>query len=437
MNSKSLHVVILSFVLSILSACSSSRKITKELTDHLNSETFGQSFTGFALYDIEREEFLLEQNSNKYFIPASNDKLLTFYASIKELGDSIPGIKYYSSQDSLVVWGTGDPSFLNPNTPDSKVLDFLRKSSKNLYLASPPFASAPLGPGWAWDDYNDYYSAERSPFPIYGNVVSFKWNLGGSIPQIQPKYFAENIEENKDISKLIKRELDSNTFDYNPLLLKEVDEINIPFKTSAEITAELLSDTLQKPVTLIPWPSNIKAKTIETLYSVAADSLYKQMLHKSDNFIAEQLLLLISGNHSDTLSTSSAIKHIQSNYYQILPDSIKWVDGSGLSRYNLTTPRILVSVLERIYKEVPKERLFELLPAGAKTGIFKGEYVGDKAFLFAKSGSLSNNYSLSGYLLTKSGKTMIFSFMNNNYMVPTSEIKKAMEMVLLKIRNSY
>ncbi|MGB3775183.1 MAG: D-alanyl-D-alanine carboxypeptidase, partial [Leeuwenhoekiella sp.] len=46
-------------------------------------------------------------------------------------------------------------------------------------------------------------------------------------------------------------------------------------------------------------------------------------------------------------------------------------------------------------------------------------------------------HSLSGFIKTKSGKTLIFSFMNSNYVVPTSTLKKGMEQILLTIRDSY
>lgn len=437
MSSKPIISLILLLFISFFYSCSSSRKIAKELSHHLNSEVFEQSFTGFALYDAEKKKFIVEQNSKKYFTPASNIKLLTFYASLKELEDSIPGIRYITTPDSLIFWGTGDPSFLNPNLPESGVLNFLQHTAKDLYLATSPNIISPLGPGWAWDDYNDYYSAERSQFPIYGNVVNFKWNLENTFPQTVPSYFSEHLKDHRNLPRLIQRKIDSNIFDYNAALLKENLESNIPFKTSSELTAELLSDTLQRPIKLVTKPSNLQQREVQTVYSVAADSLYKEMLQESDNFIAEQLLLLISEKISDTTSTDLAIDYLQPTYFQDLPDTIKWVDGSGLSRYNLITPRTLVSILEKIMKQVPKERLFKLLPAGGESGTLKNSYLGEETYIFAKSGSLRHNYSLSGYLMTKSGKLMIFSFMNNNYITPSSEIKKAMEKIFLKIRNSY
>ncbi|WP_010228657.1 D-alanyl-D-alanine carboxypeptidase/D-alanyl-D-alanine endopeptidase [Gillisia marina] len=436
MKSKILHFFLLLAIISSLFSCSSTQQLKKELSRELTSEIFNQSFTGFALYDLEKKEFVIEQNSNKYFTPASNTKLLTFYASLKELGDTIPGIRYYSTQDSLVFWGTGDPSFLNPKFSHSKVFDFLKNSSKKLYLATSIGTNPSLGSGWAWDDYNDAYSAERSQFPIYGNLVNFKWRSSDTLPISSPPYFSEFLVKDMQASNSIRRDVDSNTFKYN-IPKNEILDKNIPFKTSPELSVKLLSDTLSKPVTVISKNLKLTNKKTQTIYSVASDSLYKEMLVESDNFIAEQLLLLISEKISDSLNTNSAIDYIQSAYFNDLPDEIKWVDGSGLSRYNLITPRTLIAILERIFKEVPKKQLFELFPANGKTGTLKNWDASAEPYIYAKSGSLRNNYSLSGYLETNSGKLMIFSFMNNNYVLPSSVIKKQMEKILLEIRNSY
>ena len=155
------------------------------------------------------------------------------------------------------------------------------------------------------------------------------------------------------------------------------------------------------------------------------------MLHVSDNMLAEQLILLCS--KADTLNTQKSIESIMKNYLSDLPDKARWVDGSGLSRYNLFTPRSIVKLLQKIYQEVPKERLFELLPAGGQPGTLRNMFKGNQPFIFAKSGSFSNNYNLSGYLIGRSGKTYLFSFMNNSFMNPMSEIRKEVDRILTNI----
>src|SRR5690606_33839696 len=131
---------------------------------------------------------------------------------------------------------------------------------------------------------------------------------------------------------------------------------------------------------------------------------------------------------SDTLDGRLAQKYMLEHDLSDLTQPPKWVDGSGLSRYNLFTPESMVQVLNKMYDEFPKDRLFSLFPVGGVSGTLENWYPGNpEPYIFAKSGSLSNNYNLSGYLITKSGKTLIFSFMNNHYLESTTGVKNHMQ----------
>ena len=416
-------------------ACNATKVSMKSVYRKLNeSPVFIHNHTGFSLYDISEKKTLLEYNANRYFIPASNTKLFTFYASLKILGDSIPAFHYQISGDSLIFWGTGDPSFLNPDLPKSKAFDFLKNRPEKLYFSNDNFTGSFFGNGWSWDDYNDYYAAEISSFPIHGNIVRFTGNKENTL-KVTPNFFSEKTYNwSKSATFSVQRDLGANLFSYpagkeiNPKYVQDV-----PFKTGAEVITGLLTDTLKKEVILINKPLT---ETAKIFYSLPADTLYKRMLHVSDNMIAEQLMLLNSNALSNNLNTEIGIDSVEKKYLFDLLDSPKWVDGSGLSRQNLFTPRSIVALLHKIYEIVPEERLFKLLPAAGKSGTLKNLLKTDKPFIFAKSGSLNNNYCLSGFLITKKGKTLIFSMMNNDFVNSTSDIRKEVIKILQEIHDN-
>ncbi|MFN4761547.1 D-alanyl-D-alanine carboxypeptidase/D-alanyl-D-alanine-endopeptidase [Gillisia sp. Q332] len=431
---KNLFIILFSSL--FLISCSSAKKLNRQLNQQFKAEVFVQSFTGFMIYDPVKKKTLYDFNSQKYFTPASNIKLLTFYAGLKVLEDSIPALKYVVKNDSLVFWGTGDPSFLYSELPESKVLSFLKNRKENLYYLPPVFTEEHFGPGWAWDDYNAYYSVERSAFPIYGNYAVFEFFPGDSIPVSLPGSFKRNLIPGQENSNRIRRSLEKNTFLYKPFTGSEGFTQIVPFKTSDELFAELLSDTLQKPIEILKIRPEDLSET-KTVFSIASDSLYKQMLQQSDNFLAEQTLLMVAGKISDSLKTDIAISHILEQHLNDLPDKPNWVDGSGLSRYNLITPRNMVFLLQEIAEIVPSQRLFSLLPAGGRSGTLQNSYLAKEPYIFSKTGTLRNNHALSGFLKTKSGKILIFSFMNNNYPNSSAEIKKQMEIILKGIHENY
>ncbi|MDN5216345.1 D-alanyl-D-alanine carboxypeptidase [Fulvivirgaceae bacterium BMA12] len=400
------------------------------------SPVFDKYFMGFSLYDPGSGTVIHEINSDKYFTPASNTKLFTFYASVKYLGDSIQALKYVNKGDSLIFWGTGDPSFLHPDLhQNEKVFNFLKNQSGVLVFSGQNYFNQRFGPGWAWDDYPYYYSVETASFPVYGNTVRFSAAPFNTL-RVSPEVFTDSVQHksaNHSPRPRIIRAEHSNRFYFHPHQLPR-DTTVIPLKYSMPTLIHLLQDTLGRHVSHQSLPIDPASKT---LYSIPADSVYKIMLQESDNFLAEQLLLLVGAAINDSLHTSKTITYLQDSLLSNLPDKPIWVDGSGLSRYNLFTPRTMVKLLENIYQSVPEDRLFQLMPAGGVNGTIASWYEGEKPYIFAKTGTLSNNHCLSGYLITASGKRLIFSFMHNNYPFGSSVTKKAMAPILAFIRANY
>ncbi len=414
-----------------LASCSPKAYVSKELA---KAETQFHDHIGFMLYDLEEKKSVVEYNSAKYFTPASNTKIFTFYTSLKLLGDSLPAIKYIERNDSLIFWGLGDPSFLYRNSyHNDRIYNFLTQSKKKLFFSSSNFNEEHFGPGWAWDDYNDDYSVERSPLPLFGNLVSVVKKKGNWVTQ--PLLFMSHFSVADSVTGKSgpKRELDSNNLTFFPSKTKE-QEWQVPYNYSNDLLVELLSDTLKKQVAELNLPLPKNAKTIK---SVLSDSLYSVLMKVSDNFIAEQLLLACAAQVSDTLNTDIAIKYSLEHFLLDLPDDVRWVDGSGLSRYNLFTPRSVVKMWQKMYEEVPQERLFKLLATGGQPGTLESFYQADKPYVFGKTGSLSNNHCLSGYLITKKGKIFIFSFMNSNFVAPSGEVRAMMQRVLTNLHDNY
>lgn len=396
-----------------------------------------QDHIGFSVYDPDSKKTLFDYKSANYFTPGSNTKIFTFYASLKLLGDSVPALRYIFSGDSLIFWGTGDPSLLYQYTQSNdRVLNFLKSNAQNRKLVFSPenFKTDHFGAGWAWDDYSDYYAVERSPFPLYGNIVSV--SKRGDVVNITPSVFQHQVSiGDSRKSNAVVRDLTSNTFVYHtgPVPTRKV--FDIPMRVTPELTKILLEDTLHQPIVIADIPVRQSAQYI---YSIPSDSLYQVMMQESDNFIAEQLLLLCANALSDTLKPEIAIDYVKKHFLLNLKDKPVWVDGSGLSRYNLFTPRSVVQLWEKIYRDVPRERLFALLATGgAKNGTLKNYFKSDQPYVFGKTGSLSNNHCLSGFLVTKKGKTLIFSFMNSNFIKPVGEVRLEMESILKDLYEKY
>lgn len=435
-----------SILLLVFSSCAVQKKVSSPYQPIINQiETAPanqQHQVGFVLRELGGNQDLVSINADHYFTPASNTKLFTFYTALNMLDDSVPTFQYLIKKDSLIIWPMADASFLHPDFMTQKAFDFLKNANQNIYMVDGRYQGEKFGKGWSWDDYNDDYQAEITDFPLYANSlkVSVKNGKLKYRPDL-PSMYLSDVTINNQL-KRIKRGLENND-----LQVPQNVDINfhqtIPLHLSHSIIENLLTDTLlatglvTKPVESLSWrPIPADAKVF---YSIKTDSLYQYMLQNSDNFLAEELLLNCAANQNLTMSTDSVIYFSQSNYLTDLPDKIQWKDASGLSRLNLVTPRDLTTLLQKIYTKIGDQQLlFSFLPNGGKSGTLRNMFKnGEPPFVFAKSGSLSNNYNLSGYLIGKSGKKYVFSLMNNNFVQPSYNIRAEVENLLTFIHNNY
>ncbi|MCE7068650.1 D-alanyl-D-alanine carboxypeptidase/D-alanyl-D-alanine-endopeptidase [Dyadobacter sp. CY326] len=424
-----MRTLVLFFSVLTLSGCSVSHYLKRELK---HSTVLSQQHTGVSIQNLDGKKELAAYQSDKYYNPASNTKLFSYYAGLCALGDSIPGLEYLEWGELLIIRGTGDPSLLHPDLPHSKVFDFLQSRKEPIFFTPYNFENKRFGPGWAWGDYNDYYQPEVSPLPVYGNIARFTGE--GSLKfKASPSFWNKSMVFDTTASG-IERDETQNLFHHSKLAVPQGLIQDVPVRMTDALTVQLLSDTLKREVKLINIPLEIELKKIN---SIPSDSLYKRMMQVSDNMLAEQLMLLYASANGLPLNTEKAIAHAVKQHMSDLPDRPVWKDGSGLSRYNLFTPRTIVALLQKIYQKVPREKLFQILPAGGKSGTLGNLFKGQEPFVYAKTGSLSNNYCLSGYLITKKGKTLVFSFMNNNFTRPSSEVRSEVARILTGLHNKF
>ncbi|SFO43808.1 D-alanyl-D-alanine carboxypeptidase / D-alanyl-D-alanine-endopeptidase (penicillin-binding protein 4) [Algoriphagus ornithinivorans] len=391
---------------------------------------FSGHLTGFMLYDLDSQRVLYEKNSQINFIPASTTKLFTLFAALAILQDSTQTLRYLPAGDTLKIWGAGDPSwkYLSFRQPD---FEKIWKNYRVIQFSDANQVSPAFGYGWQWDDYYYDYSAERSPLPIAGNLLEVK--KVGNRPEVLPSRFQKSIRTTTLPIKELERDFHSNTFSYNPSTFVGREKY-IPLLTSGNLTAELAQEITGKKwiYKKEPLPPNHKVFRGAPLVP-----LLQEMMLESDNFIAEQMLWMVSDRIFKTLDTERAIEFIKKTYFFDLPDQPKWVDGSGLSRHNLFTPRSMVGLIEKLYRILPEAQLYQLLPTGGKTGTLKNSFQAAQPYVFAKTGTISNHYSLVGIIKTNRGKTYAFAFMNSNYLHSASAVRREVEKVMIQVRDFF
>lgn len=91
-------------------------------------------------------------------------------------------------------------------------------------------------------------------------------------------------------------------------------------------------------------------------------------------------------------------------------------DGSGMSTYNRVAPRAMVGFLRWVAAQPWGGAWRSSLPVGGVDGTLAGRFKGSalEGRIFAKTGTLNATNALSGYLIAKSGRTLLFSAYAND-----------------------
>ena len=435
--SNHLRLLFLGFYL-LVCGIAFAQKASKELKDFVDKPFVKTAQVGICVYDANTDKYIQQYQSDKYFIPASNTKLFSLYAGLKYIGDSLIGIRYLERDSAILLLPAGDPTLLHPDYSRQPVIDFLKSKKKPIYVTSPNWQEQALGRGWSWDDYNDEYMVERSPLPVYGNII--KWEQAqqsdGSFNSFSSPEVNWKVNFNSDSSSkkfFVKRDWCANIFQITQGTEKTAEQ-DVPFVTNGLGSAiELLKDTVGKNIFILPTQSIIPNSKFTVLRSQPVDSIFRPMMFRSDNFFAEQTLLMASNERLGLMNDQEMIDTLLNTDLKDLPQKPVWVDGSGLSHYNLFSPEDFIFLLKKLKYEFGLERMKRILPTGGQ-GTLGNRYKQDSGYVFAKTGSLSGVITFSGYLITKKNHLLLFSILVNNNNGGEREIRDAIQQYIGELR---
>ena len=436
-------LLFLTFYFLILTSCSLQKQISKSAVAFvLKDSSLTSTHVGISIYEPATSKYWYNYQGDHYFVPASNTKILTCYAAMKYLGDSLVTFLVKENADSIFLKPCGDPTFLNNEYPNQQFFDYLKATNRNIVVVyNNKDQVEGLGSGWAWNDYQESYLAERSVMPIYGDVITFETRDNSLIafpPIVKSPYMNEPMIQligRGDKFKIV-REQDENKFNIS-VSESAFRKAQIPFKTKWGITNfEFLRDTLNKPKGRVMFSLLLSFDGYKKIHSQPTDSLLKPMMHRSDNFFAEQTLLMVSNELLGVMNDEKIIDTLLKTNFRELPQKPRWVDGSGLSRYNLFSPQDFVAIFNKMKTDFGMDRIRNILPTGNE-GTLTNYYKTESGFIFAKTGTLSGVVSLSGFLYTKKNKLLIFSVLVNNHNSPATAVRKAVEKFIEGVRNKF
>lgn len=435
--------LVIILVLGFLFSCKTQKQITSIKTPTISLvDSFAKQFIfddtdlksahiGISIFNTSTQNFIYNYQANKFFVPASNTKIPTCYLAMKYLGDSITAFQYKKTDSNgVIIRPTADPTFLHAEYNSSRQINFL-KSFNKIEIALPKYNIRNYGSGWAWNDFEETYMAPRSIFPAYGNVAVFE-KVNTSIKGT-PSYLLATTQINATQNEkgiIVKRLWNSNQFTVTD---GKTATVEIPFITDINEAQKIIANETNIPVSI---SFDTTTKDWIKYYSQPTDTMLSVMMHRSDNYFAEQSLIMSGFEKNGIFGDAETIENALKTDFALMPHKPRWVDGSGLSRYNLFTPEDFVWLLNKIKNEFSWNRISTIFETGGE-GTISSYYKKYEGKFFAKTGTLGNQVALSGYFFSKNNTMYIFSVLVNNHQTSATNVRKAVEKYLSAVIENY
>jgi serine-type D-Ala-D-Ala carboxypeptidase/endopeptidase (penicillin-binding protein 4) len=418
---------------------------------------FDTTLISLDVYDLTKNRPIFAKNQNFLLDAASNMKILTASAALYFLN---PDYKFRTSlyytgsinkgvlNGNLYVVGGGDPDFTDTDL-DSLILKFkqlkIYKISGNIYGDVTWKDSLFWGNGWMWDDDPSTDAPYLSALTIDDNAVGV-FVQPGEVGQkgvvtlkpntdyvklvnetvTLPEDSLNNYKVTRDwmhrkntviVSGSVQQKafLDSSTAWHYVNVFDPADYFLTLFKERLTVDTIAFNGT----VSVDSMPSYA---THLTTFSRPFDSVVVNLLKNSDNLSAEMTLYALSHlSISNPGTAESGLKMIDSlvTILGLNPKDFSFADGSGVSRYDLVSANLLLSVLKYFYYNRPAlyQILYNSFPIAGVDGTLKDRMKKTIAEnnVHAKTGTLSGVSSLSGFVTAKNGDELVFSILIQNF----------------------
>jgi D-alanyl-D-alanine carboxypeptidase/D-alanyl-D-alanine-endopeptidase (penicillin-binding protein 4) len=418
---------------------------------------------------LDTGEPLFELNAGKLMMPASNMKILTLAATAEALGwdyrfattletrgNVVSGILH----GDLVVRGNGDPTI---NSRGSRADAVLSEWTRGLQAAGifsidgrivgddQAFDDDGIGAGWAWDYLQYGYAAPVGALEFNESLATLTVSPGvyaGDVPMVALSAGSGLELVNHAATGAAGS---ANTIDYRRHLDRPVLEVvgtiaagTTPDTRSVAVVnptlffAQSVRDGLAArglTVTgeavdfddIAPEMPRGESRVLVTTTSPPLREIATVLMKVSQNLYAETLLKTLGASRNGLGTAEGGRTAVRATLtaWGIPSDAYVLYDGSGLSRYNYVTASTIADVLARMYHD-PRHRdaFVATLPIAGKDGTMDSRLRHTRAEgnAAAKTGSIANVRTLSGYVKTRDGEMLVFSILANDFVIPSATI---------------
>lgn len=454
------------------------RAALRALIDSMaDAPEFSNAHWGILIVDPEAHDTLYSRNAGKLFMPASNMKLVTSSVAVAQLGMDYRwrtslvargAVRNGVLLGDLVVVGRGDPSVSDHALHDAMIVmngladSLAAKGIKTIrgrvVAGGDAFPGPTLGFGWAWDDLEDDYSAPIDELLFNEGIydihltaaatgrhrrVTFVTSPTKTTPVVRIDSLVVSAapdgaqgEATRHDVRVRKDTVRGGYFLSGYMTPGDTTTVTVTQRDPDAAYVAALVEALRGRKIAIQGRRSDTTATGDTLVRYESPTLREVLpwlMKPSQNQIAEMIFRTTALEKAGIgrADSARAIETRQLEEWGAATDGFQIRDGSGLSRYDYVSPRTLMVVLDAMRRAPGFADYYAALPIAGVDGTIDYRMKGTPAQnnLHAKTGTISNARSLSGYVTTADGRLLEFVMLCNNFTVPVREVTRVQDAV--------
>jgi serine-type D-Ala-D-Ala carboxypeptidase/endopeptidase (penicillin-binding protein 4) len=431
---------------------------------------------GVLVQDAATGAVLYSRDAGRLFIPASNMKLVVSVTALGRLG---PEWRYRTRLLSrgaggghaaaVIVVGAGDPTWSarfhgDVAAPFDSLVALVAaagiRSLDTLLIDVSRFRDEPIHPTWEVSDLPGIYAPPVDAFAAGEGTFRLAL-LGGPLPGsegvalvLEPLHQPVRAAVLTDtagarasvaVDFLARRDTVHLTA---RVAAGAADTVSLALTRPAESAAAALHAAFQRRGMVIGAVRLVRdtaeaarqrngASELGAVVSPPMSAIVAAILRPSQNWIAEQVLKSLGAEFHNEGSWRGG-NFVARSYLvgDVGVDSSAFLlrDASGMSAQNLLSPVTVVAVLAHARAQ-PWSETFRtaLAQPGLSGSTLSGRLRALEGRVFAKTGSITNVNSLSGYFVAADGREYLFSVLSNASGVPASVVRTAIDDVVLAL----
>lgn len=418
--------------------------VKSSINNVISQSSINKGAISVSVRDMSNGKTVYELNPKMPVSPASIQKIVTSTPAIITLGSDYrfrTRLYKNSNNEYLIVLGA-DP-YLTSKDLD-KLVRVISKEPTSIGIDDSIIDKNEWGEGWQWDDDLNPLMPKFSAYNIDKNLmeITISPSMKDYPPEITmdvtyPTTFVNKMVTAKNTNYTLKRQnyvspdiiIADGTVRADKSIIRDIPVNNPKKYFKLRLSESIINHNISSSGIYANKKLN-SSYTLITQLSHDINQAQSDILKNSNNMVAETVFKLAGGKYASKTGSFENGLTMFNDYCKrqnIDTSNIKITDASGVSKNNLMISDFMTEFL------VKNQQYIESKLPTAGEGTLSNRMLYLKGLIHAKTGTLNNISSITGYVTSRTNRKYVFCIMINDSKTSESDKKMLEEYIIRAI----